>query len=73
MRNLDELAPEPTERSCDTGQLIPSFDSCQLTILWTILQAPTLARKVDISHWFPRGADGWMDTQSHDYQNFSGG
>ena len=34
MRNLDELAPEPTERSCDTGQLIPCFDSCQLTILW---------------------------------------
>ena len=35
MCNLDELAPEPTKRSCDTGQLIPCFDSCQLlTIIW---------------------------------------
>ena len=35
-----------------------------------MLQAPTLATKVDISHWFPRGADEWMDAQSHDYQKF---
>ena len=26
--------PEPTIWSCDTGQWIPCFDSCQLTITW---------------------------------------
>ena len=29
-----ELAPEPVTRSCDNGQRIPCFDSCQLTIIW---------------------------------------
>ena len=29
----DELAPEPTIQSCDTGQWIPCFDSCQFTKL----------------------------------------
>ena len=28
------------------------------------LQAPTLATKCDISHWFPCGADGLEDGQS---------
>ena len=26
--------PEPAIWSCDTGQRIPCFDSCQLTIIW---------------------------------------
>ena len=33
-RDLNELAPEPAIRSCDTGQRIPCFDSCQLTLMW---------------------------------------
>ena len=32
-RHLDELTHEPL-RSCDTGQWLSCFDSCQLTILW---------------------------------------
>ena len=32
--NLSELAPEPVIRSCGSGQRIPCFDSCQLTIIW---------------------------------------
>ena len=62
-RDLNELTSEPAIRSCDFGQWIPCFDSCQLTIIqmsivklcW--LQALTLVRKFDISHWFPYGAD----------------
>ena len=55
--------------------------SCQLTTTWmcnTTLQAPTLAKTCDISHWFPCDADeqtvgrtvtwlpkflGWIDNQ----------
>ena len=37
------------------------------------LQAPTLARKFDISHWFPRGEDGRTSVGSRGYQNFSEG
>ena len=32
-RDLDELVPEPAIRSCDSGQRIPYFYSCQLTII----------------------------------------
>ena len=32
-RHLDELTHEPAIWSCDTGQWLPCFDSCQLTIL----------------------------------------
>ena len=32
-RDLDELAPVPAIWSCDTGQRIPCFDSCQLTLI----------------------------------------
>ena len=28
------LAPEPAIRSCDLGQRMPCFNSCQLTIVW---------------------------------------
>ena len=39
------------------------------------LQSPTLARKFDISHWFPCGEEGGggTDGRSRDYQNFSDG
>ena len=33
-RHLDELTHELTIWSCDTGQWLSCFDSCQLTILW---------------------------------------
>ena len=33
-RGLNELAPEPVIRSCDSGQRISCFDSGQLTIIW---------------------------------------
>ena len=33
-RHLDELTHEPAMWSCDTGQWLSCFDSCQLTILW---------------------------------------
>ena len=59
------IAPAPAIRSCDTFQPIPCFDSCKLTIICMSIiklsarvQAPTLARKFDISHWFPFGAGG---------------
>ena len=32
-RHLDELTHEPAIWSCDTGQWLSCFDSCQLTIL----------------------------------------
>ena len=45
------------------------------------LQAPTLARKCNISHWFSYGTDrrasgragGRVDVRSRDYQNFLDG
>ena len=33
-RHVDELTHEPAIWSCDTGQWLSCFDSCQLTILW---------------------------------------
>ena len=52
---------EPTIRSGDTGQQKHFFDSCQLIKTWMYnirLQAPKLARKCDIKHWYAFGADG---------------
>jgi len=66
-------------RSCDTGQRIPSFDSCQLTTIWMCnirLQFPLLARKCEISHWLPCGAEGLVDgrTDGRTFaRNFSDG
>ena len=68
------MTTDPMTWSCDTGQWIPCFGSCPLITTWMHnirLQAPTLARKCEISHQFPCGADGWvdrqMDVQSHNY------
>ena len=33
-RDLGEFASEPAIQSCGSGQWIPFFDSCQLTIIW---------------------------------------
>ena len=33
LRHLNELTDEPAIWSCDTGQWLSCFDSCQLTIL----------------------------------------
>ena len=32
--DLGEFASEPAIQSCGSGQWIPCFDSCQLTVLW---------------------------------------
>ena len=67
--NLKWAIPKPATQSCDTGQWKSSFDSCKLTTTWMCniqLQAPTWARKCEISHRFPCGAG--MDAQSCDYQ-----
>ena len=60
--------PEPAIRSCNTGQWILCFDSCQLitTLMCNIRFAGshtsiTLARKCNVSHWFPLvRTGGWM-------------
>ena len=44
-----------------TGQQKHYFDSCQLIKAWMYnirLQAPKLARKCEIKHWYACGADG---------------
>ena len=58
---LSGLIPEPAIWSGDTGQRIHCFDSCQLIKTWMFnisLQAPKLARKCEIKHWYACGADG---------------
>ena len=58
---LSEAIPEPAIRSGNTGQQKHCFDSCQLikTGMYNIrLQAPKLARKYEIKHWYTCGADG---------------
>ena len=77
-RNRDGSTPEPEPAigSCDTGQQIPRYDSCQLIITWTCnirLQAHILASKCDISHWLPCGVNGRADVRSRDFHNFSDG
>ena len=56
-----QLITEPAIRSGDTGQWIHCLDSCQLIKTWVYnirLQAPILARKCEIKHWYACGADG---------------
>ena len=67
---LDGSTPEPEILSGDTGQRIPCFDSCQLitTLMCNMCAiiiaqyqfscSPKLARKCEIEHWWPCGADG---------------
>ena len=58
---LSGSIPEPAIPSVDTGQQKHYFDSCQLikTLVFNIkLQAPILARKCEIKHWYACGADG---------------
>ena len=64
--DLNGSIPEPTIQSDGTGRQIPCFDSCQLITTWMCnirLQAPKLARKCEIKHWFPCGADGRLGGQ----------
>ena len=52
---------EPAIRSVDTGQQKHYFDSCQLIKTWVYnigLQAPILARKCELKHWYACAADG---------------
>ena len=58
---LSGSIPEPAIGSGDTGQQKHYFDSCQLIKTWMYnirLQAPKLARKCEIKHWYACGADG---------------
>ena len=54
-------------RSCHSGQQIPCFDSCELTIIWmSIIKLNTGYRlPCDISHWFPCGAAKWRGGQTY--------
>ena len=64
--DLNGSIPEPTIRSGGTGRQISCFDSCQLITTWMCnirLQAPKLARKCEIKHWLPCGADGRLGGQ----------
>ena len=71
---LDDLAPEPAIRSCDSGQRILCFGSCQLTIIWISyqvkhrLQAPTLFWQFTLVSL----SFGRTDLWSRDYQIFLG-
>ena len=62
-KKLDVSTPEPAIQSCDTGQRIRYFDICQLATTWMcnirLQQALTLARKCEISHWFPVVRTDW--------------
>ena len=40
---LNEVSSEPAIQTCDSGQQIPCFDSCQLTIIWM----PTIKLNTD--------------------------
>ena len=56
-----QLITEPAIRLGNTGQWIHCLDSCQLikTCMYNIrLQAPKLAWKCAIKHWYACGADG---------------
>ena len=58
---LSGSIPEPAIGSGDTGQQKHYFDSCQLIKTWMYnirLQAPKLARKCEIKHWYAFGANG---------------
>ena len=58
---LSGSIPEPVIGSGDTGQQKHYFDSCQLIKTWMYnirLQAPKLARKCEIKHWYACGANG---------------
>ena len=67
-RNLYKFVPVPVIWSCDSGQQILCFDhnvdACHQ--FKHRLQAPTLGRNFDISHWFPCGAEGQADVWSRD-------
>ena len=67
---IDGSTPEHGIWLCDTGQKTPSFDSFQLTTTWTCnvtLQALTVAKKCEISHWLPCGGQGRVDLGTYDH------
>ena len=74
--DLNGSIPEPAILSGDTVQ--PCFESCQLftTLMCNMCAissccAPKLARKCNIEHWLPCGADRREGgVQSRDYQIF---
>ena len=72
--NLSELAPEPVLRSCGSGQRIPCFDSCQLTIIWmSIIELNTGYRHFTLVFlWCGRTYGHVMFLSWIDYQIFLG-
>ena len=83
---LDESIPQPAIRYGDIGQRIPVLTAVNWSQhLCAILSAmcaisgcswaSKLARKCEIKHWFPCGADGRsaVGVRSRDYQFFSDG
>ena len=59
---LSGWIPELAIGSGDTGQQKHYFHRCQLIKTWMYnmrLQAPKLAIKCEIKHWYACGADGW--------------
>ena len=78
VRELSGSMPEPAVRSGVTSQWIHCFDSCQLITTWMVtwmynirLQAPKLARKCEIKHWYACGAEGQaVGVRSRDCQIF---
>ena len=76
---LSGSIPERAIRSGDNGQRIHCFDSCQLITTWMVtwmynnrLQAPKLARKCEIKHWYACGTDGQAVGVGHVIAKFSG-
>ena len=71
------LVPEPAMRSCDLGQRITCFNSCQLTIVWMSMI------KLNTGYGLPRQLESLTfhigfsvvrtDGQSRDYQKLADG
>ena len=59
--NLNRPTPEPVMRSCDTGCLQLSIHH-NMDVQYQVAGSHTsyTCRRCKISHWFPRGVDGWV-------------
>ena len=50
--------PEPAMQSCDTGQRIPFFDSCQLITTWTS-NTKFYKDSIKVCHFASANMKGW--------------
>ena len=73
---LDELTLEPIIRSCHSGQQIPCFDSCELTIIWMSIIKLNTGYMLHVTFHIgfpvvrPNGGVDERPVQSRYYQNF---